>query len=174
MEVLVGAALVSGLLAMIYGAFHLFFSDKSRHSVTNLTKRSFIQKDAKAGLRRLIYRLRESIQILEPEPGKGGTELVFRDILNRKVRVRRDGTQNRMVSEILIASNWVEERNPESVTSGSTSLAATWPIWMPNCTDLFFTVLSPECVAVEASLISEGQPGSLTTVIKLRNAGVAR
>lgn len=173
-EILVGAALSAALLGMIYGVFHLFFSDKSRHSVTTMTKRSFIQKDAKAGLRRLIYRLREGIQVLDPEPGRGGTQLVFRDILNRRVRVRRDATQNRMISERFDGSNWIEERNPEILTSGSVSLAATFPIWMPNCTDLYFTVLSPECVAVEASLISDGQPGSMTTVIKLRNSGIAR
>ena len=173
-EVLVGAALAAALLGMIYGAFHLFFSDKSRHSVTTMTKRSFIQKDAKAGLRRLIYRLREAIQVLEPEPGRGGTTLVFRDIMIRKVRVRRDATQNRMVSERQEGSNWIEERNPEMVTSGAITLAATFPIWMPNCTDVYFTAMSPECVAIEASLISEGQPGSLTTVIKLRNSGIAR
>jgi hypothetical protein len=173
-EVLMGAALAALLMGMIYGAFHVFFSDKSRHSVTTLTKKSFVQKDAKAGLRRLIYRLRESIEVLEPEPGRGGTQLVFRDIMNRRVRVRRDGTQNRMLSERFDGSNWVEEKAPETLTVGSTTLPATWPVWMPNCTDVYFTVLSPECVAVEASLISDGQPGSMTTVIKLRNAAVAR
>ena len=65
------------------------------------------------------------------------------------------------------------ETEPTMIVSGaSTKLPASFPVYMPSCTDLFFTVLSPECVAVEATLIADGSPGTMTTVIKLRNAGL--
>jgi hypothetical protein len=109
--------------------------------------------------------------VLEPEPGRGGAELIFRDITNQRIRIRRDGS--RMVSERWSEGGWVEELRPTMFASGSTQLPASWPVLMPSCTDLWFSVLAPDCVAVEASLVVEGQAGSLATVIKLRNAGIA-
>ena len=58
-EILVGMALAAIAFAIIYEVMHLFFGTDSRNNVMGITKRSFVQKDAKTGLRRLVYRLRE-------------------------------------------------------------------------------------------------------------------
>ena len=98
--------------------------------------------------------------------------MIFRDITNQKIRIRRDAAANRMISEKFNGTGWDLEINPTMVSAGAGTLPASFPVYMPNCTDLFFTVLSPECVAVEATLVADGTPGSMTTVIKLRNAGL--
>lgn len=172
-ELLVGLGLAAVAFAVIYEVMHLFFGSNSRNNVAGITKRSFVQKDAKVGLRRLIYRLRESIQVLDPAPGKGGPELIIRDITNQRIRIRRDAAQSRMISEKFNGTAWELETTPTLLAAGTAGmLPASFPVYMASCSDLFFTVLTPECVAVEATLISDGQAGTMTTVIKLRNAGL--
>ncbi|MBI4862401.1 MAG: hypothetical protein HY815_19405 [Candidatus Riflebacteria bacterium] len=172
LEVLIGTAILAALVAACYGVMNLLFSTRSRHSLTSMTRRSFVQKDARAGFRRLIYRLRESIQVIDPAPGTGGPTLTFRDITNQKIRIRLDGSQSRVLSEKEVAGTWAVETAPTLVQAGADALPASWPVAMLNCTAIHFSVLSPECVSVVATLVSEGQSGSYMTVIKLRNANV--
>lgn len=172
-ETLVAAAIGVLVLFILYRMVHTVLSPESRHGLGALTARSSMQKDAKAGLRRAIYRLREAIQVLEPEPGQGGTELVVRDITNARVRLRRMPQEDRLVSERLVAGRWEVETRPDLRPMGSSQFSATIPVSMHGCTSLHFTVLSPECVVMEAGLESDGHVGACLTVIKLRNAGLA-
>ena len=165
--------ILSILMFVVYQVFHLLFGSRSRHSLVALTRRSFIQKDVKVGLRRLIYRLREGIQVLEPFPGLGGEELVFRDVTNQKIRIRREDSENRLISEKDEAGNWVREDQPTMVTVGTGSLPASLPVKMENCSSLHFTVLSPECVSIRVGLLQEIERGSFMTIVKLRNSSLA-
>lgn len=170
-EMMVALALVSILLGAVYGISHLMFSSKSRSNLTGMTKRSFVQKDAKSGLRRLTYRLREAIQILSPEGGKSAPELVFRDLTNSEIRLRLIADQKRVISERKVGAAWVAETDPDYVnTTTGGRMVASWPVVIQNCTDVRFTAIAPDCVTVQASLEWEGQVGPLMTVVKLRNA----
>lgn len=170
-EILVGMALAALAFGIIYEAMHLFFGSGSRHNVVGMTKRSFVQKDAKSGLRRLTYRLREAIQILSPEGGKSAPELVFRDLTNSEIRLRLIADQKRVISERKVGAAWVAETDPDYVnTTTGGRMVASWPVVIQNCTDVRFTAIAPDCVTVQASLEWEGQVGPLMTVVKLRNA----
>ena len=169
-EVLVALAIVLALSAVIWGLMHQLFGSGSRSSLSGLTRRSFLQKDAKAGVRRLTYRLREAIQILSPAPGASASELVFRDITNAQVRLRLVPGEDRVISESLESGSWVEEVAPKTVDTGSGPMPATWPVLVRNCRSIRFSALSPDSVTVHATLISEGALGAMMTVVKLRNA----
>jgi prepilin-type N-terminal cleavage/methylation domain-containing protein len=172
-EIMIGAAILSLLAGIAYQAFHLVFSADSRHGVTAMTRKSFMQKDAKAGLRRLTYRLREAIQILDPAPGRSGPSLTFRDISNEKVRLRLDGAASRLYSERERNGSWAAETDPVTVATPAGRVAASWPVAMLSCSSIQFTVLSPECVSIRAGLMIDGQLGSYMTIVQLRNAGIS-
>jgi hypothetical protein len=172
-EILIGAVIMSVLLGAVYQVFHLLFSRDSRHSLTSLTQRSFIQKDMKVGLRRLIYRLREGIQIVEPLPGQGGNQIVFRDVTNLKIRIRRHPERNQLISEREQGGTWVLEEQPTLVDTDAGSLPASFPVRMDNCWSAHFTAQSPECVSLRVTVEQEGQQGTFMTVVKLRNSNLA-
>jgi len=169
-EILVGLALVSITMGLAYGFMHLMFWSHSRFNLTGLTRRSFLQKDAKAGIRRLIYRLREGIQILSPAPGTSSTELVFRDVLNQDIRLRQDATGNRVISERSVGGAWVLETEPTLIQTDNGQIPASWPVLVSNCPSIRFTAIAGDCVTVQASLVFEQEMESLLTVVKLRNA----
>lgn len=169
-ELLIGLTLVSILIGAIYAFLHLMFWGGSRSNLAGLTRRSFIQKDAKTGLRQLVYRLREGTQILSPALGSSSGELVFRDIVNTDVRLRLVPGENRLVSEVNPGGTWVRETAATMIGTGTDAVPAAWPISMANCSAVHFTVLSGESVAIAASIEWEGQVGSLFTVVKLRNS----
>ena len=169
-EVLVALAVIVGLLAAVYGVMHLLFGSGSRSNLANLTKRSFIQKDAKAGFRRLMYRMREAIQVLSPQPGTSSDELVFRDITNAEIRLRWVAAEQRVISERRESGAWVEEVVPATIQTGSGPLPATYPVLVRNCRSIRYAALGPDAVSVAAVIESEGSLGSMMTVVKLRNA----
>lgn len=172
-EVLIGMAIGAVMIGIVYQTFHLLFNRDSRHSLTSLTTRSFIQKDMKVGLRRLIYRLREGIQIVEPLPGQGGEQIVFRDVTNLKIRIRRDPTRNQLISEREQGGAWITEDQPTLVDTDAGSLPASFPVRMDNCWSAHFTALSPECVSMRVTVEQEGQQGTFMTIVKLRNSNLA-
>lgn len=168
-EVLVGVGISAVLIGVVYGIFHFFFFSKSRSNLTGLTRRSFIQKDAKAGVRRLTYRLREGTQILSPAPGTTANELVFRDITNADIRLRRIPAENKVISERLVSGSWQREVDPVVVETGGSRLPVSFPVQVLSCHEIRFTVLSGGSVVIEASIENEGTLGSLLTLVKLRN-----
>lgn len=172
-EVIVGTLIAILVVMVCMELMRFLFSTRSRSSLVAMTRRSFIQKDAKAGLRRLVYRLREAIQVLSPEPGTSADTLVFRDILNQKVRVRLDAGERRLVSEREEEGAWRLETGPAQVTVAARTVPAGWPVTVQNCTSVRFTAQTPECVVVEAGVATAGMEGAFMTLVKLRNAGMA-
>ena len=172
-EVLVGMVVMLLALALAYGVSHQLFGTRSRFNLASMMGRSAIQKDAKVGLRRLIYRIRESIQILEPLPGRGGDTLVVRDITNKKLRIRRDAAAQRLVSEVSAGAGWTVETTSVDIAVEGASLPASFPVYMPNCNSVNFTVLAPDCVVVQLSVSADDQIGAFMTTIKLRNSRLA-
>lgn len=170
-EVLVAISLVSVLLGSMYGVSHLMFSSNSKSNLTSMTRRSFVQKDAKSGLRRLTYRLREAIQVLSPEGGRSAPELIFRDLTNSEIRLRHLPAEKRVISERNVNGSWQLESEPDFVNTPSGGrMVASWPVVIQNCSDIRFTAIAPDCVTIQASLEWEGHTGPLMTVVKLRNA----
>ena len=172
-EVVIGVVLASILIGAVYGLFHVLLWNRSRSNVTGLTGRTAMQMDAKIGVRRMMYRLRESIQILSPSPGTTASELVFRDLTNAEVRVRLLADEQRVISERLTGGVWVREMDPVIMNTKTGKVPASWPIVLSGCKAIRFTPLSPECVTVHASLASDGTTGSVLTMIRLRNANLA-
>lgn len=172
-EALVGTAVALLALVLAYGISHQLFSGPGRHSLSAMMGRSAIQKDAKVGLRRLIYRVREAIQVLEPLPGRGGDTLVVRDITNKKLRIRRDPDSGRLVSEVSAGGGWTVETASIDIPVDGASLPASFPVQMSNCNSVLFTVLAPDCVVVQLSVSADEQIGSFMTTVKLRNARLA-
>ena len=173
-EALVGMAVMCLALTLAYGIAHQLFGTGSRHGLAGMMTHSSIQKDAKVGLRRLIYRIRESIQVLEPLPGHGGDTLVVRDITNKKLRIRRDPNEKRLISEVSAdGTNWVPETGPVEVAVDGASLPASFPVYMPNCSAVSFSVQAPDCVTVQLAVAADDQIGSFMTMVKLRNARLA-
>ena len=172
-EALVGLAVSLLALGLAYAISHQLFNAPGRHSLAAMMGRSAIQKDAKVGLRRLIYRVREAIQVLEPLPGHGGDALVVRDITNKKLRIRRDPATSKLVSEISNGGAWTVESGPVEVPVDGASLPASFPVHMGNCNAVQFTALAPDCVVVQLAVASDDQVESFMTTIKLRNARLA-
>ena len=172
-EVLTALVLGTVMAGVMLAAWRTLFNPDSRHSITGITRSSVTQKDAKGGVRRLMYRLREAIQILDPLPGHSGEELSFQDITNSSVRIRLDPAAHKVISEVKRAKQWELETAPDEVDVGGKRTAASWPVTMPNCSAIRFTVISPECVSVEATVESDGQSRLVMTVVKLRNANIA-
>lgn len=172
-EIMIVVILSSVLIVVIYNLFHALFGNRSRSNLANLTKRSFLQKDARSGVRRIAYRLRESIQVLSPSPGTTSSELVFRDVTNAEIRLRHDVAAKKVVSERLVEGNWVEEKEPMNVSTGSSSTPVSWPVQIQSCSSIRYTAMSPTCITVQASLELEGQVTPLLTVVKLRNHRLA-
>lgn len=172
-ELLIGMAISAVLIGVVYGLFHLFFWSRSRTNVIGMGRRSHIQKDAKAGIRRLTYRLREGIQILSPPAGTSASELTFRDISNADIRIRHVPAEKKVVSERDQNGTWVREVDPEMVATPTGPALVSWPVQVLNCNAARFTVISGSCVTIQASIENEGTVGSLLTVVKLRNAGKA-
>ena len=172
-EVLTALVIATAMASIVLALWRSLFNADSRHSVTGITRSSYTQKDAKAGVRRLMYRLREGIQITDPQPGKSGDALEFQDVTNSRIRIRLDPADHRVISEAQRNNQWVRETAPDEVDVGGRKQPASWPVTMPNCTALKFTVVSPECAAMEATVEADGQTRLVVTAVKLRNANIA-
>lgn len=170
-ELMVAVTLCGLAFFATFRAFHLIFGTGSSHGAGAMARRSGAQQDAKGGLRRLDYRLSEARQILEPPPGRSGNALVFLDLTNQRVRLRRDEARGALISERWVQGDWRVENDPPAVTApGGETVQAGWPIILPECVSAQFTSLSPECVTVQVSTRSEGQVEAFLTVIEVNNA----
>lgn len=171
-EILIAVVLVSVLATATFGVLRFFFHRGSKASLTTATERSFAQKDLRLGLRKLIIRLRESTCLLAPEPGFDGDELLFRDVVNDRIRLRLDG--DTVISERRAEGSWTRETAPRSIPlpEGARLLVAH-PIRIPGCRKLRFTVLSPSCVVVALTLGQGPSQASLLTAVHLRNGALA-
>lgn len=173
-EVLIALVLVSLLMTVLYGIVSYFFSRESRSSLATMTERAFTQKDIRIGLKKLMLRIREGTEVLDPRPGYTSSELVFRDVLNQKVKIRLDADRKSVVSELFSSGAFVREEKPyEIVTAAGDRTLLARPIAIGNCSNVAFTVLSPSCVVVSLTLFSGHVENSLLTAIHLRNYRLA-
>jgi prepilin-type N-terminal cleavage/methylation domain-containing protein len=168
-EILIGSAIGAILLTIVFALFHLLLGENIAWNLRGMTAGSAMQKQMRAGIRRLTYRLRESIQILSPDPGHMDTELKFRDITNADIRVRLIPEENKVVTERNEGQGWTRELNPTMV-QGFSQAPATYPVEIPNCKAIRFTSISPDTVCVEATLMNENKVGTLLTLVKFRNS----
>lgn len=173
-EVLVAIGLVSIVMGILYGLVTFFFSRKSKSSLTTMTERAFAQRDIRIGLQQLMVRMREGTKLLSPEPGFTGDELVFLDVLNRKIRLRRDPTSSFVISEIFENGAWVAEKTPSAVKDeGGRRWNVNIPVRIRNCSNLSFTTMSPTFAVVSVTLKAGHIENALLTAVHLRNANLA-
>jgi prepilin-type N-terminal cleavage/methylation domain-containing protein len=168
-EILIASVVVSILLTILFTLFHLLMGENIAGNVSGMVIGSSLQMRTKLGIRRLTYRLRESIQILSPLPGQMDTELRFRDITNTDIRVRRLPEENKVITERNTGFGWTRETTPIMVT-GFSSAPASYPVEIPDCKAIRFTAIGPDTVTVEATLMSENHVGTLLTLVKFRNS----
>lgn len=173
-EVLVAVG-VSALLALVlFGTIRHFFSRDSKASLSTATERAFAQKDLRIGLKKLMLRIREGTEILSPRPGVTASELVFRDVLNQKVRLRLNPERQALQSERFEGGDFkVETEAFEVVTEEGDRTLLARPIRIGSCSNVAFTTLSPSSVVLSLTVFSGHVENALMTSIHLRNYKLA-
>jgi len=173
-EVLVAACVMSVVILMLYNAVRFFFSRQSKSSLITMTDRAFANHDLRYGLRQLMMRVREGTKIISPLPGSSSNELVLRDLLNHKIRLRIDPASKRLISELFLQGEFLPETLPFEVTTPEgDNIIVTRPIKIPACSSAAFTTLSPSCVVVSLTVASGHVEESWLTSIHLRNFRMA-
>lgn len=170
-EVCVAAGVGTLVLSMVWGFLHLLFSGH-RWDVTGMTRRSFMQKDVRPGLRRLVNRVSEAVEILEPAAGTTAREVVVRALTGERVRVRCD--RGELISEREDGGGWVREVAPIVVDTAQGPQPVGAPVEMRSVTAASFTVLAPQSMLVDVTLEQAGQREHYLTAIETRNGDVRR
>lgn len=173
-EMAVAFVLAVIVLGILYGAVSFFLGGSRPTGVAAVMSRTFAQQQIRIGLQKMIMRIREGTEVLDPGPGMTSGTLKFRDVLNHTVRLRLDRANQRVVSERLEAGAFsVETSAFEVAVASGQPVAVTRPIRIDGCTNLAFTVLSPSCVVVSLTLAEERAENALMTAIELRNSSLA-
>lgn len=157
-------ALFGVLATGLWNLFHNFVGRGAKMSVVGGASRALVQQQTRVALRKLFHRLEEGIQVLEPVPGTSAPAIVFRDLLNRTIRLRHDALQNALVAERQEGAAWV----PESAADADAALVI--PIRVSFCDRVVFTALSPTDVAVGFTTSDREVAESCMSVLHLRNA----
>lgn len=163
-EALVGLALFSFLSVVLWNLFGNFVARGSRMSVVGGASRALVQQQTRVALRKLFHRLEEGIQVLEPVPGRTADAIVFRDLLNRTIRLRHDPVQHALLAERQEGTGWI----PES--DGDADAQLVLPIRVSFCDHVVFTALSPTAVVVGFTSSDSQIADSFLSVLHLRNS----
>jgi hypothetical protein len=173
---MVEALIAAGLFVVMWLVLWQLWSrtmGQGAGSATRLTGASFLRQDVRLALEKLLDRLEQGIEILEPAPGRTGAELVFKDILNHTVRLAIDDRQ-RLVSRRERSEERIDEsRNGASrLTAAGRPFAPTNPVDVPRCRRVAFRVLSPSQVAMEVTVADQELEVTVLASARLRNAGL--
>lgn len=163
-EALVAFAVAGVVMAVLWGLFMHLVRGQSPMSIVGGTSKTLVQQQTRVGLRILFHRLQEAVQILEPLPGKTDDQLVFRDLLNRTVRLRFDRESRELVSErAATGGDFVREAD---VAAGD---ALGRPIVLTEIDNAVFTVLSPTAAFLALRPSDRGVEDTSMTIIHLGN-----
>jgi len=163
-ELLIALALFSVLSGVAWSLFSNFASQDSKLSVTRGASLTLVQQQSRQAIRKLFYRLQEGIEIIEPPPGKTDSNLQFRDLLNRTVRLRHDQARRELVSERLAEGVFVDER------SLPTTHLMVQPIRLDHCSHITFTTLTPTTLFVSFSTSDQAHGDSFMSIVHLPNS----
>jgi hypothetical protein len=158
-------------LAVIYGLIVLIFgSQEQNKGVVGQTGVSFVRQDLRLAVQKLVARLEEGIEVLSPEPGHTARELVFKDVLNNRVRLSRDERSGALRSWTIDRSgNATPELAVTLPLPGKDPFLVTQPIEVPDCESVVFTGLSQALVTVGLTLKDGANKATLLTQVRLRN-----
>jgi hypothetical protein len=170
-EVCVAAGVGTVVLSIAWGFMHLLFSGH-RWDVFGMTRRSFMQKDVRPGLRRLFNRASEAVEILEPAAGTTAGEVILRALTGERVRVRCD--RGELISEREENGGWVRELAPIVLDTAQGPQPVGAPVEMRSVRAASFTVLAPQAMLVDVTLEQAGQQENYLTAIETRNGDVRR
>ena len=115
-EVLVALALVAVLVMTLYAIVRFFFSRQSKSSLVTMTDRVIAQKDIRIGLRKLIVRIREGTEILEPEPD--GVDDLRLLIVHVRAHRAAGGALHALEAEVRVLSSDLLELLDEGALQG--------------------------------------------------------
>ena len=165
-EALISIALFSVLCVVLWGILGQFVGRSSRLSVTTGAARSMVQQQSRQTIRKLFYRLQEGIEILQPLPGHSSSSIEFKDLLNRKVRLRHDAQDQVVVTEREQGGIYVPERD---LADNSTMVQL---IEIRDCTEVVFTTLTPTTVFVSFTTRDNDIGDSFLSIVHLKNSGL--
>ena len=171
---LVEILIAAGLSTMVIGGAWMLFGTlmgggNNKASAIHLTAESFLRQEALTGIRALTRRLQESIQILEPQPGRSSSTLIFKDLINeRTVLTIQNGA--------LVGLDGEGAMEPQrTLTANGKAFNPTRPIKIPGCSEALFTVLSPTCVTVQLTFAGDGdKQAQIVNTVHLQNENLAR
>lgn len=143
-EVVVAAAVGAMALGVAWGLHALAFAPH-RWGVTGMTRASFMQKDLRPGMRRLMHLVNEAAAITAPAPGADGETLVLRDLGGKRVALAVDEARGDLVVD----------------GTGATAIA--------GCRAARFTVMGPHLVVASLTLEQGGQQQGYSIVLETRN-----
>lgn len=171
MEILIAMSLIALILGGVYGWIHLAAGSRPG-SISQRTSLSYLRQDVRLGLEKLVARLEASIEILSPEPGNAGAELIFKDLLNTDTRLALDPATGELGSYSRRSGAWMRETDVVSLTTedGSSFASPVQPLRIRECQAVVFKVFSPTLVNVELTLGGQGSSGTLVTLVHLRNS----
>jgi len=164
---LIEIVVAMGLLTLLMGLLWFLlgqFTGRGQLSVATGASRAIVQQQSRLAIRKLFHRLQEAIQILEPPVGKTAQHLIFRDVLNRTVRLQLDAANGQLVSERLVSGNYVGERELEQDNP------MVKPIRVPFCESVHFTTLGPTAAFVTLTSADKHVADSFMSVIYLSNS----
>jgi len=165
-ESLIVVALLSLLIVVVWFLLGNF-TGRGRLSIATGTSKTLVQQQGRIAFRKLYERLREAVQVLEPAPGHTGTELVFRDMFNRTVKLRIDPVRKQLISERLVSGNYVSEEVLEQE-----GLMAR-PIRVSACDAAHFSAMGPMSVFVSLTSTDAQVGNSFMGIIFLANSRLA-
>lgn len=170
-EILIAMSLFTLVIGGVYGWLHLA-AGQSHGSISSRTTLSYLRQDVRLGLEKLVGRLESSIEILSPEPGQSGGELIFRDLLNHDARVAHEPPTGELASYRREGASWVRETDVVSLTTeeGAAFQSPVQPLRIRECQSVLFRVYSPTLVSIELTLADRGAAGTLVTLVHLRNS----
>lgn len=171
-EVVIAAVLFCLVAILVFQLLSAFVSDR-RTSAARLTGASFLRQDLRLALQKLLERIEQGIEVIEPPPGASASELVFQDVLNERVRLRVD-PRGTLVS-LAEAGPGVEREETTArtiTTAGGDRFAPALPVRVPHCKRAAFTALGPTLVGIELTLVDAGQSVTLFTTARLANGAL--
>lgn len=167
-ETLIALALFSLLIIAVWNVFGALFAREGPISLFAGTSRSVVLQQSRNAVRKLFCRIQEGVQIEAPPPGTTARELVFRDIKNRRVRVRHLADQRRLVTERLVNGVYVREQLLAH------ELDKFRGIEVGFCESALFTALTPAMVVVSFTSFDDTVRETFMTVISLANVRLDR
>lgn len=171
-EVLVAFSIFSLIVVTVFSFLSRVFNP-DRPSAVRMTGASVIRQEGRLAFQKLMWRLEEGIEVVEPAPGRSAPDLVFQDLLNHRIRIALD-ERGDLVTYRLTARGAELESTPATIQCDSgEAYAPTRPVRIQACKKALFQVLSPTLVTIFLTMVEGNQSQTLVATVRLKNSRLA-